>query len=111
MSLFALLGTEVRGAFIYKNASALLVNATLVWYENGEPKVKGYHGENNTVVFPFEELFGSEETEGKLIGLWLYSLEGWSRANVTIEVVPSIEYMLEPKFEPVLVKLLVWDDR
>jgi len=111
LSLFAMLGTEVRGVFVYKNSTEFVVNGTLVWYENGEPKVKGYHGENNTIVFPFEELFGSEETEGKIIGLWLYSLNGWERSNVTIEVIPTIEYMLEPKFEPVLIRLLVWDDK
>ncbi|NJE25920.1 hypothetical protein E3E22_04650 [Thermococcus sp. MV5] len=111
LSLLSMLGTEVRGVFVYKNSSGLNVNGTLVWYENGEPKVKGYYGENNTIVIPFEELFGSEDTEGKIIGLWLYSLNGWSRENVTIEVIPTIEYMLEPKFEPVLIRLLVWDDR
>jgi len=41
----------------------------------------------------------------------LCSLNGWERSNVTIEVIPTIEYMLEPKFEPVLIRLLVWDDK
>ena len=109
LTLLSQLGTEIRGFFIYGNSTDL--NATLVWYENGTAKVKGYEGVNGTITMPFEDLFGSSNTINKLIGLWLYSLEGWKRGNVTIEIIPSIEYMLDPKFESVILKLWVWDDR
>jgi hypothetical protein len=82
-----------------------------VWYENGNATLKAYEGVNGTVTMSFEELFGSSNTVNNLIGLWLYSLEGWGRRDVAIEVVPTIEYMLEPKFESTIIKLWVWDDR
>jgi hypothetical protein len=108
LTLLSKLGTEIRALFVYGNSTDL--NATLVWYENGNATLKAYEGVNGTVTMSFEELFGSSDTTNKLIGLWLYSLEGWNRSDVTIEVVPTIEYMLEPKFEDVITKLWVWDD-
>ncbi|MDN5319773.1 MAG: hypothetical protein PWP49_193 [Thermococcaceae archaeon] len=108
LTLLSKLGTEIRALFVYGNSTDL--NATLVWYENGNATLKAYEGVNGTVTMSFEELFGSSDTTNKLIGLWLYSLEGWNRSDVTIEVVPTIEYMLEPKFEYVITKLWVWDD-
>lgn len=109
LTLISQLGTEIRGLFVYGNSTDL--NATLVWYENGNATLKGYVGINGTITIPFEELFGSSNTVNNLIGLWLYSLEGWGRRDVAIEVVPTIEYMLEPKFESTIIKLWVWDDR
>jgi len=109
LTLLSQLGTDIRGLFVYGNSTDL--NATLAWYENGNARVKGYEGVNGTITMPFEDLFGSSNTINKIVGLWLYSLEGWNRGNVTIEIIPSIEYMLDPKFESVILKLWVWDDR
>ena len=109
LTLLSQLGTDIRGLFVYGNSTDL--NATLVWYENGNATVKGYEGVSGTITMPFEDLFGSSNTINKIVGLWLYSLEGWNRGNVTIEIIPSIEYMLDPKFERVILKLWVWDDR
>ncbi|EHR79176.1 hypothetical protein OCC_01564 [Thermococcus litoralis DSM 5473] len=113
LTLISQLGTEIRGFFVYGNQSDL--NATLVWYEyeneTRTQKLKSYKGFNGTITVPFKELFGSTDTQNKILLLWLYSLEGWSRDEVEIEFIPEIRYMLEPKFDDAIIKLLVWDDR
>ncbi|ALV63909.1 hypothetical protein ADU37_CDS22120 [Thermococcus sp. 2319x1] len=113
LTLISQLGIEIRGLFVYGNQSDL--NATLVWYEyengNRTAKLKVYRGFNGTIDVPFKELFGSTDTQNKILLLWLYSLEGWSRSEVEIEFIPEIRYMLEPKFDDAIIKLLVWDDR
>lgn len=112
LTMIAQLGTEVRGLFLYGNNANL--NATLVWYEyeNGTrtPKLKKYTGTDGTIIVPFRELFGSTEAQNQVIVLWLYSLNGWPRDKVNIQFVPDIKYMIEPKFDETIVKLLVWDD-
>ena len=62
-------------------------------------------------MVPFKELFGSTDTQNRIILLWLYSLKGWAREEVQIEFIPDIRYMLEPKFDEAIIKLWVWDDR
>ncbi|HHC18939.1 MAG TPA: hypothetical protein ENK81_00850 [Euryarchaeota archaeon] len=113
LTLISQLGTEVRGMFLYGNQTDL--NATLVWYEyengNRTAKLKAYTGINGTIVVPFKELFGSTDTQNRIILLWLYSLKGWAREEVQIEFIPDIRYMLEPKFDEAIIKLWVWDDR
>ncbi|USS40987.1 hypothetical protein NF865_01845 [Thermococcus aggregans] len=109
MTLIGASEKGLRGIFVYGNSTDL--SASLVWYENNEPKLKRYHGENGTIAVPFEDLFPLENTKSKLISLWFYSLEGWSREDVSIEFVPDIKPFLEPEFDETLIRLVVWDDR
>lgn len=107
LTLISVLGTEVRGLFVYGNSTEL--KATLAYYENGKVSLKYYEGSGSTITVPFEELFGSNAKD-KPIGLWLYSLNGWGRDHVSLDVVPSIKYLMEPKLDEAIIKLLVWDD-
>ncbi|ASJ10376.1 hypothetical protein A3L12_03205 [Thermococcus sp. P6] len=108
LTLVSLLGTEVRGLFVYGNQGEL--NATLVYYENGEAHTKHYRGVNGVITVPFKDLFGSVDATDKPIGLWLYSLEGWRRDDVGLEITPGIRFLMGPRFDGAVIKLLVWDD-
>ncbi|NJF25540.1 hypothetical protein [Thermococcus sp. Bubb.Bath] len=106
MSFVAISGIETRGLLIHKDNSNEPVTGILV-YDNTTVQ---YSGNATSVSIPLNALFGSPGS-GDTIGLWFYSLSNsWNRNSVTIECVPDLRWVLEPRLEAAIIKLWVWDD-
>jgi hypothetical protein len=105
MSFVVVSGTETRGLLVYKNASGEDVKAILVH----NATINLYSGNITSISLPLSAVFGSP-SNGNTVGVWLYSLNGWDRSSVKIEFVPDIKWILRPKMDAVILKLLVWDD-
>ncbi|NJE85580.1 hypothetical protein E3E23_07050 [Thermococcus sp. CX2] len=97
-------GSRLAGLKVYRNESNEGLKAVLV-YKNGS--IKMYSG-NLSVSIPLKDLY--EIQEGEVIGLWMYSLSGWSRDSLHVTITPSLEPFLDPKFDTFLMRVEVWDD-
>ncbi|WP_297489507.1 hypothetical protein [Thermococcus sp.] len=104
MTMFVLSGSSEGGLLIYRDDSGALWGITVL---GGE--IRRYQGRGDSIVVPLKNVFGSPQS-GDTIGIWLYSLSGWRRKDVDIQLFPSLEWFLKPKFEQVLIQLKVWDD-
>ncbi len=104
----ALSGSHPIGLMIYRNQRGDPLKGVLVENTTAGVVVKQYPGTTSSVSIPLKDIFGEEGN--RFAGLWFYSLGGWDRSEVSIYIVPSIKWDLEPKSEPALVKLMVWDD-
>ena len=109
LTLISMLEDEKRGLFVQGNGT--IINATLVWFVNGQGKAKTYESIGDVIILPLKDFLGTANTKNKFIGVWLYSMSDTWRGNVDIEIVPPIDHLLGPKIDDVLIKLLVWDDR
>lgn len=98
-------GSQRRGLFIYKDSPGENLKGVLV-YDN---ETLVYSGNLTAIAIPLEGLFGTPEI-GETIGLWFYSVSGWAREDVSIEIVPDIRWNLKPKYDAGIIKLWVWDD-
>ena len=104
MTMFVLSGSSEGGLLIYRDDSGALWGITIL---GGD--MRRYQGKGDSIVIPLKDVFGSPQN-GDTIGLWLYSLSGWGRKDVDIQLFPSLRWFLKPKFEQVLIQLKVWDD-
>ncbi|NJE08960.1 hypothetical protein E3E31_10585 [Thermococcus sp. M39] len=109
---FVVLDGEIpKGLLIKKDSSNSNVTAVLAWKEGTQNIVKSYEGNTTTIMIPWEDIFGefNPENGAKPVEFWLY--ENNFSGNVILRDLGNIGLLLEPKFEPVLIKLWVWDDR
>ncbi|WP_010476981.1 hypothetical protein [Thermococcus zilligii] len=104
----ALSGSRLLGLMVYRDKTGGILRGVLVENRTSGVVLKYYSGTASSISIPLKDIFG--EGSGMVLGLWFYSLNGWARSGVSINIVPSIEWSLKPKAEPALVKLTVWDD-
>ncbi|ASJ03307.1 hypothetical protein A3L09_08580 [Thermococcus profundus] len=105
VSFVVISGAAERGLMVYKEASGEDVKAVLV-YDN---KTAYYSGNVTSVSIPLNKILGDPKI-GDTVGVWLYSLNGWDRSSVGIELVPDLKWALGPKLDAAIIKLWVWDD-
>ncbi|ASJ01186.1 hypothetical protein [Thermococcus gorgonarius] len=108
VTFVAVSGSRFLGLMVYRDEQGGYLKGVLIG--NTTPGVvrRFYSGTNSSILIPLKDIFGEESNV--VIGLWLYSLDGWDRSEVSIDIMPSIEWSLEPKAEQAFVKLTVWDD-
>lgn len=104
----ALSGSRLLGLMVYRNQQGDALKGVVVENTTSGVVLKEYSGTTTFISIPLKDLLSGENNE--VVGLWLYSLDGWARSEVSIDIAPSIKWGLEPKAEPALVKLMVWDD-
>ncbi|AIF68586.1 hypothetical protein PAP_00715 [Palaeococcus pacificus DY20341] len=108
---FAILdGTLLKGIFIEKDAADSNIKAVVAW-QNDTMQPKFYEGNTTTVRIPWSMIFEefTSENGAKPVEFWLY--EKNFSGDVVLRDLDNLGMLLEPKFEPVLIKLWVWDDR
>ena len=109
---FVILDGEIsKVLFVKKDSSNSDVTAILAWKGETQSIVKFYGGNTTTVRIPWRDIFGefNPENGAKPVEFWLY--ENNFSGNVILRDSGNIGLFLEPKFEPILIKLWVWDDR
>jgi len=109
---FVIVDGEIsKGLLIKKDSTDSNVIAILAWKEGTQSIVKSYEGNTTTVKIPWRDIFGefNPEKGAKPVEFWLY--ESNFNGNVILGDLDNIGFLLEPKFEPILIKLWVWDDR
>lgn len=103
-------GSLVKGLLVYKSNASSNVVGILHWKTGNQNITKVYRGNTTTVRIPWSDIFGQFDSENgaKIVEIWLYET---SFSSVTLTDLNNIGLLLEPKFEPIKVKLWVWDDR
>ncbi|AFN04090.1 hypothetical protein PFC_05745 [Pyrococcus furiosus COM1] len=105
MSFVVLSKSDMSGLMIYRMPFENIVRAVVV---HGNTSIH-YTGNSTSISIPLKDLFGNPQ-EGDTVAMWLYSLEGWDRGSVKIEIIPDIKWALAPKLDAAIIKLWVWDD-
>lgn len=112
MAFVIVAGSEKRALFVYRedgeDLKAVIVRGGCDVNSQNDC-VNHYSGNSNSIILPLSSLFG-EPSAGDTIGMWFYSISGWNRDSVELRFVPSLEWVLEPKIDAVVIKLWVWDD-
>lgn len=103
LTLAVLAGSGLKAILIYRNETGDPLSATLV--ENGT--VINYSGNTSSISIPLTDVIG--DGVNSVVGIWLYSLNGWARNEVEITIVPPLKWLLKPKFDEGIIKLVVWD--
>lgn len=111
ITLVVLDGGTIKGVLIEKNASNSNVMGEIAWRDGNRTYAKFYEGNTSSVRIPWKDIFGRFNTENgaKPVELWIY--ENSFSGNVVLRDLDNLGMLLEPKFEPILIKLWVWDDR
>lgn len=111
VKIVAIDGSTIRGVLIRKDASSSNVTGVVAWKEGNKTFAKFYEGNTSSVRIPWKDIFERFNTENgaKPIELWIY--EKSFSGNIVLRDLDNLGMLLEPKFEPVLIKLWVWDDR
>ncbi|CAB49723.1 hypothetical protein [Pyrococcus abyssi] len=102
LTLVAVSGSTVKGIYVYRNSSGYL-NAIIVENES----ISTYTGNSSTISIPITKVF--DDNVNEIIGMWLY-YTSWDREDVSIEIVPTIEWAIKPARDLGLIKLTVWDE-
>ncbi|AHF81351.1 hypothetical protein [Thermococcus paralvinellae] len=104
-------GETPKGLLIKKDTPDSNITAILAWKEGTQNIIKFYEGNITTVRIPWGDIFSefNPEDGAKPVEFWLY--ENNFSGNVILRDRGNIGLLLEPKFEPILIKLWVWDDR
>jgi hypothetical protein len=105
--LAAVGGTELRAVGVWKSSATGPVRAE-VWTAGNTTRVVGaYVGTTNSISIPWEDVFGSLKV-GQPILLYMYSNSFTS--PVTLVDTGNIGMSLGPLYQPLVVKLWVWDE-
>lgn len=104
LTLFVLSGNSTGGLFVYRDSGGDLWGVVV----RGNSTVR-YRGGGSSLIIPLRDVLGNP-SRGDILGLWLYSLNGWARGKVSIKVSPPLNWFLRPKLEQALIQLKVWDD-
>ncbi|NJE05777.1 hypothetical protein E3E36_06390 [Thermococcus sp. M36] len=104
LTIVVRVGSLMRGILVYKQNSGDRAKAVL---RDGSGTVL-YEGNITGITIPLVDVFGGN-SEGKVVGLWLYSIQGWDRGSVEISIVPDVRWTLRPSSEPAVLRIWVWE--
>ena len=108
---FAVLdGALLKGLLVKKDTSNSNITAILAWKEGTQTTTKSYIGNTTTIKIPWRDIFSefNSENGAKPVEFWLYEN---NFRSIILRDLGNIGLLLEPKFDPILIKLWVWDDR
>ncbi|WP_048150008.1 hypothetical protein [Palaeococcus ferrophilus] len=103
-------GGVSKGLMVWRGESSNVLKASLTWREDDEVRSAFYEGNSTSVKVPLSSVFDVFDTESgsKVVEVWL--VENNFDAPLTMTDHGVLGPILVPKFEPLMIKLWVWDD-
>ena len=103
-------GSVSKGLMVWRGTESGVLKASLTWREGGEVHSAFYEGNSTSVRVPLSDVFDVFDTEygPKLVELWVFQNNFDSPLTMTDHGV--LGPVLVPKFEPLMIKLWVWDE-
>lgn len=103
-------GSVSKGLMVRRGASSGVLRASITWREGDEVHTFFYEGNATSVRVPLSVMFDVFDTENgpKVIEVWV--VENNFDAPLTMTDSGALGPILSPKFEPLMIKLWVWDD-
>lgn len=103
-------GNTSKGLMVWRGSSSGLLKASIAWREGGKVRAFFYEGNTTSVRVPLSVVFNVFDTERgpKVIEVW--SVENDFDAPLIMADRGTLGPILAPKFEPLIIKLWVWDD-
>ena len=98
--------------FVYRSSDTDNLNATVVWYPPGGTYANVYRvsGDYATIKIELPRFVGSIDPES-FFGMWVNSVsDTWEVPTLEATTIPDISPYLEPKREPILIYLKLWDE-
>lgn len=103
-------GNVSKGLIVWRGRSSGILKASITWHKGDEVRAFFYKGNTTSVTIPLNVMFNTfDPGKGpKVVEVW--SVKNNFDAPLVMTDGGTLGPILAPKFEPLLIKLWVWDD-